>query len=67
LILAIVSTSWKGTASIAAAAPLGDAHIQTVKMGQMSQGTGKRLNGAAAAILAVPFPRVDTNAYIKGG
>jgi len=48
-------------------APRGDAHIWTVKMGQMTQETGKRPNGAAAAILAVPFPRVDTNAYIKGG
>jgi hypothetical protein len=33
----------------------------------MTQETGKLHNGAAAAILAVPFPRVDTNAYMKGG
>ena len=36
-------------------------------MGQITHETGKRHNGAAAAILAVPFPRVDMNAYIKGG
>jgi len=36
-------------------------------MGQMTQETGKRHNCAAAAILAVPFPRVDTNACMKGG
>jgi len=36
-------------------------------MGQVTQETGKRHNGAAAAILAVPFPRVDTYARIKGG
>jgi len=35
-------------------------------MGQMTQETLKRHNGAAAVILAVPFPRVDTNAHIKG-
>jgi hypothetical protein len=33
----------------------------------MTQETGKRPNGAAAAILAGPFPRVDTDAYIKEG
>jgi len=36
-------------------------------MGQMTQETGKRHNGAAAAIFAVPFPRVGTNAYTQGG
>ena len=52
--------------SIAAGAPRGDAHIYDVKMGQMTQETGNRPHGEAAAILAVPFPRVDTNAHIKG-
>jgi len=50
-----------GMASIAAGAPRGESHIQTVSMGQISQETGKRPNGAAAAILAVPPPRIDVN------
>jgi len=33
----------------------------------MTQEMGTRPNGAPAAILAVPFPRVDTNAHVKGG
>jgi len=41
------------------------AHLD-VKMEQMTQETGKPPNCAAAAILAVPFPCVDTNAYIMG-
>jgi len=32
----------------------------------MTQETGKRPNGAAAAILAVPLPRIDANAYNRG-
>jgi hypothetical protein len=35
-------------------------------MGQMTQEMGTQPNGAPAAILAVPFPRVDTNALIRG-
>jgi hypothetical protein len=33
----------------------------------MTQEMGTRPNSAPAAILAVPFPRVDTNAHMKGG
>jgi hypothetical protein len=51
-----------GNAPIAAGAPWGKSHIQTVKMGRMTQEKGKRLNGAAAAILAVSPPRIDANA-----
>jgi len=32
----------------------------------MTQETGKRPNGAAAAILAVSSPRTDARAYLKG-
>jgi len=33
----------------------------------MTPETGKRRNGAAAAMLAVPIPRVDTKAHLTGG
>jgi len=49
-------------ASIAAGAPQGESHIQTVKMGPKTQETRKRQNSAAAAILAVSLPRNDANA-----
>jgi hypothetical protein len=51
-----------GMASIAAGAPRGESHIQTVKMGQMTKETRMRQNSAAAAILAVSLPRNDANA-----
>ena len=41
-------------------------HAYLVKMGQKTQEMGTRPNGAPAATLAVLFPRVDTNAHIKG-
>jgi len=34
---------------------------------EMTQETGQRPNGAAAAILAVPTPRVDARAHLTGG
>ena len=34
---------------------------------QMTQGTGQRPNGAAAAILAVSTPHIDARAHLKRG
>jgi hypothetical protein len=34
---------------------------------QTTQETGQRHNGAAAVILAVSLPRIDTRAHLKGG
>jgi hypothetical protein len=34
---------------------------------QMTQETGKRPNGAAAAILVISSPHIDARAYLRGG
>jgi len=52
-----------GMKSIAAGTPRANRTlIKTVKMGQMTEETGKRPNGASAAILAASPPRIDVNA-----